>query len=45
MDSDQKLLKSLEAKILKLMAESTYEQILDDDNLIMALEQSKKKGR
>lgn len=38
MDSDQKLLKSLEAKILQLMAESTYEQILDDENLIMALE-------
>lgn len=38
MDQDAKLLKSLEARILKLMADSTSEQILDDDSLISALQ-------
>ena len=42
MDQDKKQLKSSEDEILKLLAESTEEQILDGDELIEVLESSKK---
>lgn len=41
MDRDQKTLKEIEIKILKLLAENEVEQILDEDTLITVLEQSK----
>ena len=42
MDRDKNTLVSIEDSILKLLAESTEEQILDEDNLIIILENSKK---
>lgn len=42
MANDQKTLKEIEIKILKLLSESTEEQILDEDFLINVLESSKK---
>jgi dynein heavy chain len=42
MDTDQKTLKNIENMILKLLSESTEEQILDEDTLITVLENSKK---
>lgn len=45
MDSDQRTLKNIEITILKLLSESTEEQILDEDNLIIVLENSKKTSR
>lgn len=42
MDRDKNTLVSIEDSILKLLAESTEEQILDEDNLIIILEDSKK---
>jgi hypothetical protein len=42
MDSDQRTLKNIENTILKLLSESTEEQILDEDTLIIVLENSKK---
>jgi len=42
MDKDKNTLVSIEDSILKLLAESTEEQILDEDNLIIILEDSKK---
>jgi hypothetical protein len=42
MDRDKNMLVSIEDQILKLLAESTEEQILDEDNLIIILENSKK---
>lgn len=41
MDQDQKTLKEIENKILKLLAENEVEQILDEDTLINVLEASK----
>ena len=41
MDKDQRSLKKIENTILKLLSESTEEQILDEDNLIIVLENSK----
>jgi dynein heavy chain len=41
MDQDQRTLKGIENKILKLLSESTEEQILDEDTLINVLENSK----
>ena len=41
MDRDKNTLVSIEDSILKLLAESTEEQILDEDNLIIILENSK----
>jgi len=41
MDADQRTLKDIEVKILKLLSESTEEQILDEDTLISILESSK----
>lgn len=45
MDSDQRTLKQIEITILKLLSESTEEQILDEDNLINVLENSKKTSK
>ena len=45
MDNDQKTLKNIEITILKLLSESTEEQILDEDNLIIVLEDSKKTSK
>lgn len=45
MDSDQRTLKNIEITILKLLSESTEEQILDEDNLINVLESSKKTSK
>jgi dynein heavy chain len=45
MDLDQRTLKSIEINILKLLSESTEEQILDEDNLIIILENSKKTSK
>lgn len=45
MASDQKILKEIEIKILKLLTDSTEEQILDEDNLINVLESSKNTSR
>lgn len=42
MDSDKRTLKNIENMILKLLSESTEEQILDEDTLINVLENSKK---
>jgi len=42
MARDKDTLVSLEEKILKLLAESSEEQILDEDDLILFLEDSKK---
>jgi dynein heavy chain len=42
MDRDKNTLVSIEDSILKLLAESTEEQILDQDDLIIILENSKK---
>jgi dynein heavy chain len=41
MDRDKNTLVSIEDSILKLLAESTEEQILDEDELINILENSK----
>lgn len=41
MDHDQRTLKAIEIKILKMLSESTEEQILDEDDLINVLESSK----
>lgn len=41
MADDKKTLKNIENNILKMLAESTIEQILDEDELILVLEQSK----
>jgi dynein heavy chain len=45
MDNDQKTLKQIEITILKLLSESTEEEILDEDNLINVLEDSKKTSK
>lgn len=45
MDSDQRTLKKIENTILKLLSESTEEQILDEDTLITVLENSKKTSK
>ena len=45
MDADQRTLKNIEITILKLLSESTEEQILDEDNLINVLENSKRTSR
>lgn len=45
MDADQRTLKNIEITILKLLSESTEEQILDEDNLINVLENSKKTSK
>ena len=45
MDHDQRTLKQIEITILKLLSESTEEQILDEDNLINVLENSKKTSK
>jgi dynein heavy chain len=45
MDHDQRTLKNIEIMILKMLSESTEEQILDEDNLINVLENSKKTSR
>ena len=45
MDHDQRTLKNIENTILKLLSESTEEQILDEDNLINVLENSKKTSK
>ena len=37
MDNDQRTLLTIENQILKLLSESTEEQILDEDNLIIIL--------
>ena len=42
MDRDKNTFVTIEDSILKLLAESTEEQILDEDNLINILENSKK---
>lgn len=42
MDRDKNTLVKIEDTILKLLAESTEEQILDQDDLIITLENSKK---
>lgn len=41
MAADKKTLKDIENKVLKMLSESTIEQILDEDALIIVLEQSK----
>ena len=41
MDQDQRTLKSIENMILKMLSESTEEQILDEDTLINVLDNSK----
>lgn len=45
MDADQRTLKNIEITILKLLSESTEEQILDEDNLIIVLENSKRTSK
>ena len=45
MDADQRTLKNIENTILKLLSESTEEQILDEDTLITVLENSKKTSK
>lgn len=45
MDQDQRTLKNIENTILKLLSESTEEQILDEDTLIIVLENSKKTSK
>lgn len=40
MAADKKTLKDIENKILKMLSESTEEQILDEDTLINTLEES-----
>jgi dynein heavy chain len=45
MDADQRTLKQIENTILKLLSESTEEQILDEDTLITVLENSKKTSK
>ena len=46
MDSDQRTLKNIEIMILKMLSwVSTEEQILDEDNLINVLENSKKTSK
>jgi len=45
MDLDQRTLKKIENTILKLLSESTEEQILDEDTLITVLENSKKTSK
>ena len=45
MANDQKTLKEIEIKILKLLSESTEEQILDEDFLINVLESSKQTSK
>jgi dynein heavy chain, axonemal len=45
MDQDQRTLKNIENTILKLLSESTEEQILDEDTLITVLENSKKTSK
>ena len=45
MDKDQRTLKQIEITILKLLSESQIEEILDEDNLINILEDSKKTSR
>lgn len=45
MDLDQRTLKQIEITILKLLSESTEEQILDEDNLINVLENSKRTSK
>ena len=45
MDSDQRTLKGIENTILKLLSESTEEQILDEDTLITVLENSKRTSK
>jgi dynein heavy chain len=45
MDNDSKSLKNIENIILKLLSESTEEQILDEDTLIDVLDDSKIKSR
>mmetsp|Transcript_34320 Transcript_34320/g.25397 ORF Transcript_34320/g.25397 Transcript_34320/m.25397 type:complete len:140 (-) Transcript_34320:1099-1518(-) len=45
MDHDQRTLKNIEIMILKMLSESTEEQILDEDNLINVLENSKRTSR
>jgi dynein heavy chain len=45
MANDQKTLKEIEIRILKLLSESTEEQILDEDFLINVLEDSKKTSK
>lgn len=42
MAADAKTLKDLENNILKLLSEATLEEILDKDDLIIILEDSKK---
>jgi len=44
MAADSKTLKDLENNILKLLSEATLEEILDKDDLILILEDSKKKS-
>lgn len=41
MASDKKTLKNIENTILKMLSESTEEQILDEDTLINVLDSSK----
>lgn len=45
MDKDQRTLKNIEVEILKLLSESQIEEILDEDNLIIILEDSKKTSK
>ena len=45
MDRDQRTLKQTEISILKLLSESQIEEILDEDNLINILEDSKKTSK
>lgn len=45
MDQDQRTLKNIENTILKLLSESTEEQILDEDTLITVLENSKRTSK
>jgi len=45
MDADQRTLKQIEITILKLLSESTEEQILDEDTLINVLDTSKKTSK
>ena len=45
MDADQRTLKGIENTILKLLSESTEEQILDEDTLITVLENSKRTSK
>ena len=41
MDRDQRTLKDIEIRILRMLSEATIEQILDEDTLIVVLENSK----